>query len=155
MLNDWLFGLLCVVLLFNIIITWILSFDVPNDIINPVLYIIQNKSILFSFYILSVVLILILFGLNHWFKDPYSIGILPLSLSGIFLYSTSLLLLSSFFVSTPTITNETRFVDTHPLIFYTAIFYMFLEFISSLTLTLKRKIQVTKITKDKTFMINE
>lgn len=39
MLSEWLFGTMSIVLLFNIIITWIMSFDVPINIeTSPVLY---------------------------------------------------------------------------------------------------------------------
>ncbi len=116
-----------------------IGFSIPKtSISNPIEYATTNLLTALVFYFISgISMFSLLLGCIFGTKNPIEYAH-PLSLGGVFIFATSLLLLSSFFVypSTPE-ESSVRFYDTHPIIFYTAIVLLTLGIVGAISNTIK------------------
>jgi len=132
----------------NVTLCWIVSFEVVPDETNALEYIINNEQGLFWSFI-SVTIVLVVLFITHVFMSWQSVELAhPLSLGGIFIFAVSVLLLSSFFVLAPSASiissgPGSRFIDTHPIIFYDAVLLLILGILGAITNTVKDVYRLT------------
>jgi hypothetical protein len=134
---DYLWFCLLGFLIAEIVLVWYLSFSVPVTDIPPIKWMRLNKLVGFSFYVAIAIIIFVLsMGIvfSSWDIIQHAH---PLTFGGVFLYSSTILLLSSFFQSAPVGSTETRFYDNHPLIFYTVVGLLVMGLIASCSTTVK------------------
>lgn len=126
---------LVVLLIFTVYLTWTLSFSVPLDVTDTLFWLKTHRSFklnLLYFLIFLIVLFSILIYLTpaKIEFDP------PLGHAPIFLLSASTLLLAAFFVEEGP-NSSLRYVDTHPLIFKIAVFFLVMAVISGMVSSMK------------------
>lgn len=123
------FAILLVLLAISAIIAWNLSFRVPYDTTNPILWLWSNYHtwmIIFLVIILAIIVVSIVMytrpGVVTRTEDP-------INQSGVFLYASAVLLLSNFFIVHE---STYRIYDQHPLLFYTTVFYLVMALLTGI-----------------------
>jgi len=116
-------------------ITIITSFEVPVFERRPMEWLWDNRaSSMIFYYILSVMLIVV--SIMMFLTPAFTKLEPPLNQPGLFIYGTSILLLSNFFtVPKPLIFRP---FDAHPLIFHTAVFFLSLALLTASTNAFKK-----------------
>lgn len=120
-----LFWMLVVSLFITVLIVWYLSFNVPDTDQSSISYIAEHMmgwTIAYIFF-LFLILALSLAILTYEEILPFAI---PFSHPGIFLFFVAVLLLGSFFVNT----KSKRYADSHPLMLFTAVYFLLMTLIS-------------------------
>ncbi len=119
-----LFGLIAAM----VVLSWYLSFIVPNYVENVIEWIWENKKALFSLYYIfmfGVILVsIIMFTIPSIVMTES-----PISQTGVFLYASSVLLVSNFFI-TKSLSQYNRNYDSHPLLFQTVVFFLAMAFLT-------------------------
>ena len=129
----WLFLVIFLVLI--IYLTLKLSFEVPLDKENsPISWIRQNRRPQFIFLIILLVLSF-LFSFVMFFIPQNVEFETPLTHPGIFLLSTTILLLSNFFIVK---TSTDAIIDVHPLIFYVAVYFIIMVILAGIFTSIKK-----------------
>jgi hypothetical protein len=143
--------LIYVLLAFLIVVlgtTWGLSFSVPPDVSNPAEWIRDNKLGVFILYIIALVGVLTMF-LTIALSQPSVISLeQALMFSGLFFISITILLLSNFFIVRTASMAGKRFIDTHPLIFYTCLILLILGILASIVSHMKLNYALAYLLKD-------
>lgn len=126
---------LILLLIITVLLVYYLSFSVPTDELHPKCWLFQHKSFLMNVYFF-LILLLIFVSIISYLSPGVIIFETPLSNPGIFIISTTILLLSTFFVSD--VAPERNF-DSHPLLFYTAIMFIILAITTGIVNIVKKK----------------
>jgi hypothetical protein len=116
-----LFGILVALIAAIIIVTVHLSFKVPPEIEHPVDWLWTEDRGLMIIRVILIVFVIVV-SLMMFLTPEFTKTEPPLSQSSIFLYATSILLLSNFFITPKP--YSTRTYDNHPLIFQTAAIFL-------------------------------
>lgn len=127
--------IILITLIFLIYLTLSLAFSVPDDELDPMVWLFQHRKLpMLGYGLLITILIVMLILL---FLSPSRIPFEPpLSPAGLLTLSTTILLFSNFFVvKTP---ERPRTFDSHPLILYTAILFVSLAFLTGGIFSLRR-----------------
>jgi len=129
---------LCGLIVVHIVLTYYLSFSISENENNTIWnYTVENHlAVLIIFFIAGSGLIALFLACVFATQEPIEFSH-PLSLGGIFIFATTVLLLSSFFITPPDHRSDNRFYDTHPFIFYTTIVYLVLGILGAVSNTLK------------------
>jgi len=133
MIYFW-YSILIILLIITILLVYHLSFSVPADELHPKCWLFQHKSFLIKCYFFLIFLLIFISILA--FLTPGVVEFeTPLSNPGIFIISTTILLLSTFFISD--VAPERNF-DSHPLLFYTAVIFLILAITTGIANTIKK-----------------
>ena len=126
---------LVILLIFTVYLTWTLSFSVPLDVTDALFWlkIHQNFKLNFLYFLIFLI---ILFSILIYLTPAKIQFDPPLGHAPIFLLAASTLLLAAFFVEEGPNSNL-RYVDSHPLIFYMAIFFLIMAVISGMVSSMK------------------
>lgn len=132
--HNWLIGLY-ILLIFIIYLVWYLSFSVPADVCNPFTWLWENYNFLMATYVVMIILMTIV--LFQILLSPDRIKFeAPLHQTSILMLATSVLLISNFFIEPPH-PDLCRTYDSHPLLFFTALYFTLLSLISGIVETRK------------------
>lgn len=120
-----------------IAIAWYLSFSVPPETSDILTWLWDPKNGFRHWMIVYVVLLIVVVGISIMMFATPSItqSESPVNQSGIFLFSSSILLTSNFFISP--IGRRKSTYDSHPLIFYTVIFFLGMSFLTAVLDSIK------------------
>jgi len=127
--------LLVIFLILTVYTAMTLSFSVPLTEIDPLKWIRIHHSGGFFFYGLLIFLIFSV-SIASFFASGVINFETPLSQPGLFTISTTILLLSNFFIEPSP--EPRRNFDAHPLLFGTAVFFVFMAILTALCGSIKR-----------------